>query len=131
MDAESTTGETLGTARAQVSVFRREALGWSLCFRGRAVQVRHRKGMSYIGALLGKDGRCVHVLELSAQPSAHPAKDEVEKARKAVLAAIRNAIAEIASVHPELGRHLRASIATGTVCFYRPDQRVDWLVSDP
>src|SRR2546423_15519561 len=110
MEVERTTARECGEERTNVSVFRREALGWTLCFGGRAVQVRHRKGMSYIDVLLGKDGRCVHVFELNGLPAANPAKGEVEKARKAVLAAIRNAVAEIESVHPELVRHLRSSV---------------------
>jgi tetratricopeptide (TPR) repeat protein len=49
-----------------------------------------------------------------------------ERMRKAVTYRIRHAIARVSDVHPELGRHLRASVRTGTWCSYAPEQRVDW-----
>ena len=49
-----------------------------------------------------------------------------ERMRKAVTYRIRHAIARIADAHPELGRHLRASVRTGTWCSYSPEHRVDW-----
>jgi hypothetical protein len=49
-----------------------------------------------------------------------------ERMRKAVTYRIRHAIARIADAHPELGRHLRASVRTGTWCSYAPEHRVDW-----
>jgi hypothetical protein len=51
-----------------------------------------------------------------------------ERARTAVTARIRSGIARIAQVHPELGRHLRASIHTGTVCVYEPETPHRWTV---
>jgi pimeloyl-ACP methyl ester carboxylesterase len=45
--------------------------------------------------------------------------DPVERARKTVAARIRDALARIATVHPELGRHLQASISLGARCSYR------------
>jgi tetratricopeptide (TPR) repeat protein len=51
-----------------------------------------------------------------------------ERMRKAVTYRIRHAMARIADAHPELGRHLRASVRTGTWCSYTPERRVDWLV---
>ncbi|MGA2829078.1 MAG: AAA family ATPase [Streptosporangiaceae bacterium] len=49
-----------------------------------------------------------------------------ERMRKAVTYRIRHAISQVACVHPELGRHLRASVRTGTWCGYSPEQPVDW-----
>jgi hypothetical protein len=49
-----------------------------------------------------------------------------ERMRKAVTYRIRHAIARVADAHPELGRHLRASVHTGTWCSYTPEHRVDW-----
>ena len=49
-----------------------------------------------------------------------------ERMRKAVSYRIRHAIARVAGAHPELGRHLRASVRTGTWCSYTPERRVDW-----
>jgi tetratricopeptide (TPR) repeat protein len=49
-----------------------------------------------------------------------------ERMRKAVTYRIRHAISRVADAHPELGRHLRASVRTGTWCSYAPEHRVDW-----
>jgi AAA ATPase domain len=49
-----------------------------------------------------------------------------ERMRKAVTYRIRHAIARIDDVHPELGRHLRASVRTGTWCSYTPEHHVAW-----
>jgi len=129
MDMERVGGGEAGTAVASpVNVFRRDRLGWTLCFRGRVAQVRDRRGVGYMAELLRQNERCIHVLELSPAPS-QDATGVSEKARKAVLAAIRNALIEIESVHPELARHLRCSIITGATCCYRPEQHTEWVVS--
>jgi hypothetical protein len=52
--------------------------------------------------------------------------DQSERARKAVTARIRDAIARIERVHPALGAHLRSSITTGRLCAYSPATPVDW-----
>ena len=51
-----------------------------------------------------------------------------ERARLSVTRAIRLSMARIAEHGPELGRHLDATIRTGSYCSYRPDPRapVDW-----
>jgi hypothetical protein len=46
--------------------------------------------------------------------------------RKAVGNRIRQAVGRIEQVHPELGRHLRVSVRTGTFCRYEPDRTVRW-----
>jgi tetratricopeptide (TPR) repeat protein len=43
-----------------------------------------------------------------------------ERMRKAVTYRIRHAIARVTDAHPELGRHLQASVRTGTWCSYAP-----------
>ena len=55
--------------------------------------------------------------------------DAAERARTTVTARIRDAIGRIERAHPELGRHLRASIVTGTRCAYRPAETVRWSIS--
>lgn len=55
--------------------------------------------------------------------------DPAEKARSAVTARVRAAIGKIRDVHPELGRHLEASIRTGRFCSYRPERPTTWVVS--
>lgn len=46
--------------------------------------------------------------------------DPSERARKAVTARVRDALSRVEAEHPALGRHLRASLRTGTFCSYRP-----------
>jgi len=47
-----------------------------------------------------------------------------ERARQAVKKAISASLAKLASEHPDLGRHLGATVRTGYVCRYQPDPRV-------
>lgn len=56
------------------------------------------------------------------------AGSDAERRRKAVGNRIRQALARIEDVHPELGRHLRLSVRTGTFCRYEPDRPVRWSV---
>ncbi|HET7721658.1 MAG TPA: hypothetical protein VFK43_16935, partial [Acidimicrobiales bacterium] len=52
--------------------------------------------------------------------------DGTERARQAVTWRIKDALARIEAVHPELGHHLRRSVRTGTFCVYAPAEPVDW-----
>jgi hypothetical protein len=47
-----------------------------------------------------------------------------ERARVSVTKAIRSAIAHLSAELPELGRHLTATVHTGSRCVYRPDPRL-------
>ena len=85
-----------GTAEAQALSREREAL------------------LAELSATTGLGGR----LRVAGSPT--------ERMRKAVTYRIRHAIARVADAHPELGRHLRASVRTGTWCSYAPEHRVDW-----
>lgn len=49
-----------------------------------------------------------------------------ERARSAVTQRIRSTIRRIESVDPRTGRHLRASIRTGTYCSYSPEEAIRW-----
>jgi hypothetical protein len=49
-----------------------------------------------------------------------------ERARSTVTQRVRTTIRRIAEVHPELGRHLLASVSTGTYLSYRPERDVRW-----
>jgi predicted ATPase len=49
-----------------------------------------------------------------------------ERARSTVTQRIRSTIRRIESLHPELGRHLHASVRTGTWCRYQPEHPVGW-----
>ena len=57
---------------------------------------------------------------------ARRAGSDAERMRKAIGNRIRQALGRIEAVHPELGRHLRASVRTGTFCRYEPDRAVRW-----
>ena len=54
--------------------------------------------------------------------------DDADRARKAVRARVRDAIARIEEVHPALGRHLARAVRTGTFCSYDPEKPVRWTV---
>ena len=55
--------------------------------------------------------------------------DEAERARKTVSARVRDALAKIGQVHPELASHLRGSLRMGTRCSYSPAEPTRWTVS--
>ncbi len=50
----------------------------------------------------------------------------VERGRSTVTQRIRSTIRRVEAAHPRLGRHLRASVRTGTFCAYAPEDPVDW-----
>jgi hypothetical protein len=52
--------------------------------------------------------------------------DPTERARKAVANRIRDALSRIEAAHPDLGRHLRNSVRTGTFCSYQPERPTTW-----
>ena len=52
-----------------------------------------------------------------------------ERARGAVTWRIRDAIARIEAVHPDLAHHLRRSVRTGTWCVYDPESPVEWSLA--
>ncbi len=49
-----------------------------------------------------------------------------ERARSTVTKRIRLTIKRIVGIHPELGRHLQASISTGVFCSYDPEHQILW-----
>jgi hypothetical protein len=55
--------------------------------------------------------------------------DPVERARSAVAWRIRSAIRRITTADPALGRHLSASVRTGTWCRYEPPEPAEWTVT--
>ena len=57
------------------------------------------------------------------------AGDPAERARTAVTWRIREAIKRTEPVHPELARHLRSAVRTGTFCVYDPEEPTAWEVS--
>lgn len=53
--------------------------------------------------------------------------DSAERARTAVRKALLRAVSDIEGAVPDLGRHLRASLTTGTTCSYTPQP--GWMIS--
>jgi hypothetical protein len=49
-----------------------------------------------------------------------------ERLRKTVTARIRDTLRRLDDRHPALAAHLRASVRTGTVCTYAPQEPVEW-----
>ncbi len=70
--------------------------------------------LAELGAAYGLGGR------------ARRAGDPAERARTTVTSRMRDAIARIDAELPELGRHLRASVRTGTYCVYAPETPTTW-----
>ncbi|MEU6039178.1 AAA family ATPase [Actinomadura sp. NPDC047616] len=89
-------------------------------------------------AALGDDGRAAEFdreraallaeLRAAAGPAGRDRRlgDQAERARKAVTARIRDTLRRLDRRHPELARHLRATVSTGLTCAYRPDSDVTW-----
>ncbi len=57
---------------------------------------------------------------------ARRAGSPAERARTTVTWRIRDALRRIEGVHPELARHLRNSVRTGSACSYEPETPVSW-----
>ncbi|GAY09472.1 AAA family ATPase [Pseudonocardia sp. N23] len=83
--------------------------------------VRAERAVAERDALLAELGA---VTGLGGRP--RTAASDAERMRKAVGNRVRQALARIDDVHPELGRHLAVSVRTGTFCRYAPDREVHW-----
>ena len=70
--------------------------------------------LAELGAAYGLGGR------------ARRAGDPAERARTTVTSRVRDAIGRIDKELPDLGRHLRASVRTGTYCAYVPETPTTW-----
>jgi hypothetical protein len=57
--------------------------------------------------------------------------DSSERARKTVGARIRDTLARLERLHPELAAHLRGSLTLGSTCRYDPDPPTAWSVHLP
>jgi hypothetical protein len=82
-------------------------------------------------ALRAERDALVHELAAAAGLGRRDRKlgDEAERARKTVSARVRDALAKIGPVHPELADHLRSSLRMGTRCSYSPAEPVTWTMS--
>jgi hypothetical protein len=83
--------------------------------RADRAQVEFDAIVEHLTAALGLGGRV-----------RHSSASTVERARSAVTQRVRTTIKRLADVHPELGRHLFASVSTGIYCSYRPEHPTSW-----
>jgi hypothetical protein len=91
---------------------------------GQADLGRVERARAEVGAIEEELGRAVG---FGGRPRRQ--SDAVERARKAIYNRLQSAIAAIDDVLPDLGRHLTASVRTGTFCVYRPERPTEWVVS--
>jgi predicted ATPase/propanediol dehydratase small subunit len=76
--------------------------------------------VDHLTAAIGRGGRT------------RKASATAERARSAVTQRLRTTMRQLADAHPELGRHLQASINTGLYCSYTPPDDTTWhVVRDP
>ncbi|MGH7858191.1 MAG: hypothetical protein ACREQY_12780 [Candidatus Binatia bacterium] len=113
------------------NVFQKHGEFWTVAFAGRWIRIPDRKGPRYIARLLARPGEEIDVLALSGMavsgPAPPPAAGEsVDRVRKAVANRLRETIARIADVHPDLGAHLLESLRTGRFCSYAPRRMTRW-----
>src|SRR5262245_30694099 len=109
-------------AAAVAHVFRRDSEYWKIVHTGRVLHLRDTKGLRYLACLLHQPGQSVSVTALTGAPGTANGAGR-ERARLAVTKAVKAALARIAAAHPELGRHLAATVRRGYVCVYRPAPR--------
>jgi predicted ATPase len=72
--------------------------------------------VDHLTAAIGRGGRT------------RKASATAERARSAVTQRVRSTVRQLADAHPELGRHLQASINTGLYCSYTPPDDTTWHV---
>jgi tetratricopeptide (TPR) repeat protein len=82
-----------------------------------------RAGNAIAAALLRAE-RDVLVAALDESPTTDP----LDLARRTVGVRIRISLDRIEQARPQIGRHLRRWIRTGTFCSYAPDRRVRWTL---
>src|SRR5262249_47235488 len=110
-----------GAPPAELHVFRREGEYWTIVYASRVIRLRDMKGLRYLARLLHQPGHPVPVTELAGRDAATADRATLERVRLAVTKAVKAALARINVAHPELGRHLAATVRRGYVCGYLPD----------
>jgi hypothetical protein len=104
--------ERLGELRAEID----EAEGYNDPERAAALREEMDFLVAELSAATGLGGRD------------RKAASAAERARVAVTRAIRTTLKRIEQEHPQLGRHLTATVRTGNFCSYLPDDRfpIEW-----
>jgi hypothetical protein len=99
---------------AELEVDRDEAREWGDLERAARAEEEIQILTQELAAAYGVGGR------------ARRMNDPSERMRKAVTNRIRQTMAKIESLHPDLGRHLSNAVRTGTYCSYAPETPVEW-----
>jgi hypothetical protein len=132
MIAEGATSSEPG-ADSRRQVVRRDGEYWTLEFAGQACCLRDTVGMRHLAYLLVRPHRPIAAFEVehggasaSDGTGAQPDVDAAawERARVNVTRALLAVMRRLQAHHPELERHLRATLQTGRYCQYTPDVRV-------
>ena len=125
------------SAAGDMRAFYLEGEYWTIAYEGTILRLRDSKGLRYVAHLLRHPGEPIPALQLlrvagptsiagvPRQPDLGDGPgDELdtERARSAVTKRIRSAVKKIHAHHAPLGRYLLATIKTGLLCAYRPDE---------
>jgi hypothetical protein len=121
---EASTGEVIDTAARRAYETRIRDLQEELddaelahdLARAERAQTELDALVDHLTAAIGRGGRT------------RRASGTAERARTAVTQRLRSTIRHLADAHPELGRHLLASVTTGLYCSYTPPDDTTWHV---
>lgn len=125
------------TARSPRQSIRREGEYWTLVFGDEVCRLRDTNGLRYLEYLLRRPHERILAAEIvnGARVAAETDLPELdaglhERARINVTRALAATLKRLEAHHPELVRHLRATLRTGRYCTYSPDPRVAIVWSD-
>jgi hypothetical protein len=119
---------------ADRQVIRREGDFWTIVFAGETCRLRDTRGMRHLAHLLRHPHERIAALALERAADHFPGDPVMtagepepvagERARVNVTRALGVALRRLEPHHPDLARHLRATLRTGAYCVYTPDPRV-------
>lgn len=123
------------TTRPQRQIIRREGEYWTIIYAGETCRLKDTNGLRFLAYQLHNPHEPVSCLEMDRAsagiespggPTVNGHADHAarERARVNVTRALLGALKRIGEHHPELARHLEATLRTGAFCVYRPDPRV-------
>lgn len=134
MDAAVNDDATTRPARQSIC---REGEYWTLVFGDEICRLKDTNGLRYLAYLLRRPHERLLAAEIVNGASGAAATDLPEpdaglheRARINVTRALAATLKRLEAHHPELVRHLRATLRTGRYCIYSPDPRVAIVWSD-
>lgn len=113
---------------------RRQGEFWTIVYEGRTCRLRDTRGLTYLVRLLRAPYSRLPAFDLvrtdvtEGRPAPAPDAAACERARVNVTRALGSLLRRLETHHPELAKHLRATVRTGAHCVYTPDPRlpIDW-----